>query len=362
MTATAASYDFTRRLQHVSDRDVERLRVNFIEPALAFDPARMGEHRLFPWEMTWFYGEPVWESLPDDKKLMLNRLSFCQSYLSTAVAEIAVNVLNFAASLETLIHEDTEAALYMAREAVEETTHVQSFLIVIRKILEHYGLSFDELRAANPSLPMATRYVQAHAALGWMYGGMDYYFFTRFALNVNQKTVERSTIDEPLMDPQVRAILRNHAIDEARHMQMSRETGKLALARMKSPVLRNLACIGFAQFAASIYIGRHGRDSRLRRLTRTRTLEMCGVPRDRAEAAYAQWRDRVNQPVDPPVVEAGRVYYLKQMLTYIDDLPSVGPRMKEYMRRTVRAGYHDAVEAMERNVRPLDFADLSRPA
>ena len=39
--------------------------------------------------MTWFYGEPVWTGMTDGQRLMLNRLTFCQSYYSTAVAEAA---------------------------------------------------------------------------------------------------------------------------------------------------------------------------------------------------------------------------------------------------------------------------------
>ncbi len=363
MATAAATFDFTKRLRQVSDRDVERLREHFLEPALAFDASTLGNHRLFPWEMTWFYGEPVWEALPEDKKLLLNRLTFCQSYYSTAVAEAATNTLNFAATLETFIKDDPEVALYMAREAVEETMHIQAFFVVIRKVLDEYGLTLDQLRAANVSLPLATRYVQANTILGWLRGDLNYYYFTRFALNVNQKTVERCTIDEPGMDPSVRAILRNHAIDEARHMQMSRGTGKVAIANMKSAWARNLACVGFAHFAASIYIGRHGRDTSPARQTRIRTLELCGVTREEATRAYYAWRDRVNQPEDPPLVEAGRVYYLKQICSYIDDLPAVGPGMKKYMRGVVEKAYHDAVLAVERRgTRPLEFADLSRTA
>ncbi len=360
--ATAASFDFTRRLQTVSDKDVRHLEENFLEPARAFDAEALGDHRLFPWEMTWFFGEPVFEALSDEKKLMLNRLTFCQSYLSTAVAEAATNTLNFAAALETFIREDPDVAHYMAREVVEETMHIRSFFLVIEKVLAHYGLRLDDLRAANVSLPMATRFVQAHALVGWLRGDFDYYYFTRFALNVNQKTVERCTIDEPRMDPCVKQILRNHAIDEARHMQMSRATGKLALSRMKSPVARNLACVGFAHFAANLFIGRHRKDSRLTRATRVRTLALCGVPRAEAERAYLAWRDRVNQPEDPPLVQAGRVYYLKQMQSYVDELP-VGPRMKRYMRRVIESAYRDAVLAMEkRGAKPLEFAELSRVA
>ncbi len=363
MASTAATFDFTKRLRQVSDRDVENLRENFLEPALAFDASALGNNRLFPWEMTWFYGEPIWHELSEDKQLLLNRLSFCQSYYSTAVAEAATNALNYAATVDGLIEGDTEVAMYMAREAVEETMHIQAFLVLIGKVLDHYGLTLDDLRAANVSLPMARRFVQGHSLVGWLRGDLNYYYFTRFALNVNQKTVERCTIAEPEMDPAVRAILRNHAIDEARHMQMSRGTGKVALERMKSATMRNLACFGFAHFAASIYIGRHGRDSALARRTRVRTLELCGVGRQDAERAYVAWRDRVHQMEDPPLVEAGRVYYLKQICSYIDELPGVGQRMKAYMRGVVEKAYHDAVVAMDRRgAKALEFAELKRTA
>jgi hypothetical protein len=357
--AAAATFDFTRRLQLVSDRDVERLDEHFLAPARAFDAERLGEDLLFPLEMTWFHGEPIWHELDDAQRLMLNRLTFCQSYFSTSVAEAATNTLNFQAALQTFIREDPEVALYMAREVVEETTHIQAFLIVIRKVLAHYGLDLGALRRANVSLSLSERYVQAHSLFGWLRGNLDYYYFTRFPLNVNQKTVERCTIDEPNMNASVRAILKNHAIDEARHMQMSRATGKVALSRMGG-AQRTLACVAFAHFAARLYIGRHAKDGALQRGTRTNTLMLVGVPAERARQAYGEWRDRRNQPEDPPLVRAGRRYYLRQMNEYVDDL-DVAPRLRSYMKRVMADGYADvAATPAERREPTLRFDELSR--
>jgi hypothetical protein len=338
------------------------MREHFLDPAEAFDPATLGDHLFFPLEMTWFYGEPIWHELAEPQRLLLNRLSFCQSYFSTAVAEAATNVLNYEAALRTLISGDPDVALYMAREVVEETTHIESFLIVIKKLLAHHGIGLDQLRHANASLGMAEYYAIAHSVLGWLRRDLDYYYFTRFALNVNQKTVERCAIDEPRMHPVVRTILKNHAIDEARHMQMSRATGIAALARIRSPWLKWLACWSFAHFAASLFIGRHRRDSRLTGETRTRTLELCGVPRARAERAYREWRDRVNQPVDPPLVHAGRKFYWKQMVSYVDAL-DVPERTRSSMKRIVGRAYSDALAPEHVDgVRALEFEELRRPS
>ncbi|HWP66114.1 MAG TPA: diiron oxygenase [Candidatus Limnocylindria bacterium] len=359
-TIEQANFEFAKRLIAVSDRDVERLRANFLDLAEDFDASTLGEHTLFPLEMTWFYGEPIWHEFTPEKRLMLNRLSFCQSYLSTGVAEIATNVLNLEAALATIIGDDPDLALYMAREVVEEIMHVRTFLCIIRKVCAYYGLTLDDLRAANPSLRMASHYVRGHSLLGWLRGDLHYYYFTRYALNVNQKTVERCAINEPGMHPAVRTILRNHAIDEARHMQMSRGTGLVALARMRNPVARTLACLGYATFAANIYIGRHRKDSRLPRETRTRTLELCGVPRARAVEAYRQWRDRVNQPVDPPLVRAGRSYYLRCNHGYIDDLAAPA-WLKQRMKRIIDAGYADvAGPGAGGEIAPLEFDELRR--
>lgn len=357
----AATFDFTVRLKAVSDRDVDRLRANFVDLAERFDADTLGEHTLFPLQMTWFYGEPIWFELAPEKRLMLNRLCFCQSYLTTAVAEVATNVLNLDAALATILADDAEAALYMAREAVEETMHVQAFLCIIRKVLAFYGLTLEQLRASNVSLRMAQRYVRLHTVLGWLAGNLDYYYFTRFALNVNQKTVERCSINEPDLHPLVRAVLRNHAVDEARHMQMSRGTGLASLARMRGPATRTLACLGYAHFAANLYIGRHPRDSKLPRETRIRTLELCGVARARAEAAYRAWRERVNQPQDPPLVRAGRSYFLKCNRDYVNDL-AVPPWLKRRMRAILDAAYRDVTAAPAGAAAPLDFEELSRTA
>jgi hypothetical protein len=358
----AAATDHTRRLRTVSDRDASRLRENFIEPAEAFDAASLGDHLLFPLEMTWFYGEPIWEELSEEGRLMLNRLSFCQSYWSTAVAEAATNVLNYEAALRTLIDGDPDVALYMAREVVEETTHIEAFSIVIHKVLRHYGLELADLRRANVSLEMASWYAIGHSLIGWLRRDLDYYYLTRFALNVNQKTVERCAIDEPRMHPAVGRILRNHAIDEARHMQMSRATGIAAMKRMKRRVSRDAAGWSFAHFAASLFIGRHPRDSRRTRTTRIRTLELCGVDAARAKRAYTEWRDRVHQPADPPLVAAGRKYYWKLMCAYVDDL-DVSPRMRRRMKRIIGRSYADArAPEREDGVKPLDFEDLAGAA
>lgn len=358
----AAATDFTHRLRTVSDRDASRLRENFIEPAEEFDATSLGDSLLFPLEMTWFYGEPIWHELSNEGRLMLNRLSFCQSYWSTAVAEAATNVLNYEAALRTLIAGDPDVALYMAREVVEETTHIEAFSIVIRKVLARYELSLDDLRKANVSLEMASWYAMVHSGIGRLRRNLDYYYLTRFALNVNQKTVERCAIDEPRMHPQVGRILRNHAIDEARHMQMSRATGIAALQRMRRRWARDAAGWSFAHFAASLFIGRHRRDSRRTAATRTRTLELCGVAPERAARAYREWRDRVNQPNDPPLVTAGRKYYSKLMSAYVDDL-DVSPRMRRRMKRIIGRAYADAqVPEQVDGVKPLDFEDLAGAA
>ncbi len=358
----AKSFDFTKRLKTVSDRDVDQLRAHFLDLAEQFDGAAMGDHTLFPLEMTWFYGEPIWHELSPDKRLMLNRLSFCQSYLTTAVAEVATNILNLQATLATIMDDDPDVALYMAREVVEETAHIEAFLCIIRKVLAAYNLTLDQLRATNVSLCMTRYYVNMHTIVGWLRGNLHYYYFTRFVLNVNQKTVERCTINEPNLHPLVRAILKNHAIDEARHMQMSRGTGLAALSRMSNPVVRTAACFGYANFAANMYIGRHRKDSKLPRETRTQTLQLCGVPRARAVEAYRQWRDRVNQPEDPPLVKVGRAYYLKCNHSYIDDL-EIPQWLKLRMKRKIDSGYRDVAKPSGGTaVRPLDFDELTRVA
>jgi hypothetical protein len=354
-----AKFEFTRRLRHVSDRDVDRMREHFLEPARAFDAATLEESLLFPLEMTWFYGEPVYEALPPERKRQLNHLSFCQSYLSTAVAEAATNVLNYEASLATFIQGDLDVAEYMAREVVEETMHIQSFLIIIRKVVAHYGLTIEQLRATNVSLRMASHYARAHTLVGWLRGDLSFYYFTRFALNVNQKTVERCAINEPHMHPVVRDVLKQHAIDEARHMQMSRETGLQALRAMRTQVQRDVAGLLYAYFAARIYIGRHGLDSALPRATRVGTLVLCGVPRREAEGAYVAWRDRVHQPQDPPLVRAGRLYYLRQNHAYIDEM-AVSPRARKRMKRMIEKGYADVAGGEAAcGVRALELEELN---
>lgn len=181
--------EYYRRLWEVSERDTPKLYDHFTRPAEEFDGNQMGDYLLFPLEMTWFYGEPVYAQLTPEKRLMLNRLSFCQSYLSTAVAEAATNVLNFEAALNAFLDNEPELALYMGNEVIEESTHIKAFLTVVRKVLAFYGLSLADLHAANVSLPKAREFQRFHSLVGWLRGDLNFYYLSRYALNINQKTV-----------------------------------------------------------------------------------------------------------------------------------------------------------------------------
>src|SRR5205823_1566480 len=123
---------------------------------------------------------------------------------------------------------------------------------------------------------------------------------------------------------------------------------------------RDAAGITYAEFAARIYICRHRPDGRLQRQTRIRTLELCGVPRSEAVRAYFEWRDRIHQPNDPPLVRSGRFYYLRQNLTYIEQL-DVSPRVRAYMRRAIERRYADvAAASAASDTKPLEFTELER--
>ncbi len=351
------SGDYVQRLRHVSDHDLPHLHDHFLGLAQSFDPSTIADHHLFPLEMTWFYGEPIYHRLDPAQQRRLNHLCFCQSYYSTAVAEAATNILNYGASLDAFLDGDNELGIYMANEVLEESVHLKAFFLIIQRVLDHYDLTWAQLRHANASLAKAREFQRMHSILGWLRGNLDFYYFTRFALNVNQKTVERCTIDEPEIHPVVRQLLKNHAIDEARHMQMSRETGRRALARM-NPAMRMAAGLAYGWFAARIYIARHSIDGRLQAETRIRTLELCGVGRPDAERAYRDWQNRVHQLQDPPLARAGRAYYLRQNLRYIDglDLPDW---VRQAMRRQLVAAYADVVDDVSR-ADGLTFAALNR--
>lgn len=359
---SVSEYAFTKRLRSVSDRDVMRLQELFLDPAHAFDAEKMDDYLLFPLEMTWFYGEPIYEQMPEAQKLMVNRLTFCQNYLSTLVAEAASNILNYESTHAELLRGDPEVAFYMAREVIEETFHLEAFYIVLSKVLQHYGISFEECRRKNRSLRAASFYTLFHSIIGGVRGDYNYYYLTRFPLNIVQKTIERSTIDEPRMHPLVRDILKNHSIDEARHMRMSREAGKLALKRIRPGVMRNASCFFYAHFAARLNTGgRHAADGLLSRdETRISVLELCGIPRPQAVRAYKEWRKGVNQPADPPHLQRARLYFTRLNFSYIDEL-DVSERMKAYMKRVIGAPYQEVIRAaQDGSLQPLEFGELHR--
>lgn len=345
-----------RRLRDISDRDVPHLHANFLAPAEAFDATDLHQHRLFPLEMTWFYGEPIYLAMTPAQQTRLNHLSFCQSYYSTALAEAATNVLNYESSVNAILAGDTDDGIYMANEVLEESVHLKAFFIVIQKVLAYHGLTIAELHHANASLSKARDFQRLHSLIGWLRGNLDFYYFTRFALNVNQKTVERCIIDEPQIHPTIRTLLKNHAIDEARHMQMSRETGRRALARMSSP-MRIAAGLAYGYFAARVYIARHSIDGRLPAETRIRTLQLCGVRRAPAEQAYRDWQSRMNQPNDPPLARAGRAYYLRQNLRYIEAL-ELPAWVRATMRRSITQAYRDVAGAVSAEGE-LEFAEIA---
>ena len=78
----------------------------------------------------------------------------------------------------------------------------------------------------------------------------------------------------------------------------------------------------------------------------------------RAVDAYRQWRNRVNQPEDPPLVRAGRAYYMKCNRGYIDDL-AIPAWLKRRMDRIIAAGYPDVARRADE---ALDFDELTRAA
>jgi len=68
----------------------------------------------------------------------------------------------------------------------------------------------------------------------------------------------------------------------------------------------------------------------------------------------------VNQPEDPPLVRAGRHYYLRQMSEYVDQL-EVPLRLRSYMKRVIADGYADvAAKAPDAREPALEFGDLTR--
>jgi hypothetical protein len=83
------------------------------------------------------------------------------------------------------------------------------------------------------------------------------------------------------------------------------------------------------------------------------------VPHERAVEAYRQWHERTNQPVDPPLVRAGRAYYLRCNNGYIDDLP-VADWVKQRMKRIIVSGYSDVAQGDDTVVAPLEFDELRR--
>lgn len=327
----------TRRLREQSDRALSSLGESFVGAARAFDPGTLGDSLLFPLELTWFHGEPVYESLPPDARRKLNHLTFCHYYFLTLNAEASANILNHQSAFQ-MLRSDPDAAFYMAREAVEESFHVEAFHILIQKVLGHYGLSVRDFLWGESSVGLTAWFYRIHTLAAWWRGNLDAYYFSRYPLNIGTKIAERSILKEPRLHPEVRAIVRGHSIDEARHMQMSRETGKRALARMSAPG-RAVACFLYAQFVTRLNICGRQVDRRFP----VKMLERCGVPRGDAERAYREWRERVHQPQDPPDVRAMRRYFVRQNLEFVGELEA-SPRLRAYVTRAILRAYPDVAE------------------
>ena len=125
--------------------------------------ARSAITRFFRCEMSWFYGEPIWHELPPEKQLMLNRLSLLPELSRRPRSPRSRPTSSTSqASLDTIVDDDPEVALYMAREVVEETMHVQAFLLLrSARCVAHYGLTLEQLRGDQRLAADGERYVRA---------------------------------------------------------------------------------------------------------------------------------------------------------------------------------------------------------
>ena len=257
--------------------------------------------------MTWFYGEPVWHELSPEKRLHAEPPHLLPELSLDRRRRSGDQRAQPRGGARTIIHDDPEVALYMAREVVEETMHIQAFLFVIRKVLG--ALRADARGAARHQRVAAHGVALRRASHGPRLAARRSELLLLHALRAEREPEDRRALHHQRAE--------HASASSARCSRTTRSTrratcrcraarGWSRAARMRTRSPRTSPGSAYAHFAANIYIGRHRRDSALPRETRMRTLELCGVPRARAERAYGEWRDRVNQPQDPPLVQAGR--------------------------------------------------------
>ena len=269
----SALYDFTRKLAEISDNELGELQGRYLDKADELIPRRWGTGSCSRWRCPTTYGEPVWKLLSPARQRQLNHLTFCDHYYNVMLGETAISILDWQSTYDSLAKgNDADAAFYMAREALEESFHSEAFHRVVTKVRSHYGVPVSSPTRHDGAWAWAA-YYRLHTLAGWVRGDRVCTTSCGFRRTSRSSPWTRDGAGAPHAHPIVQTILRSHVADEGRHMQMSRETGKRALAAM-GRIEQYAACVAYAEYVARLNVS-----GRKRREQAVVALEQCGLPR-----------------------------------------------------------------------------------
>ena len=317
------------KLMQLSNKELPESSAFFLNVAETFSIEQNPDEYLIPVEFTVFYNEAIWHELSASEKIKLNHLTWCMMYLTIAMTESKACILNHKAANNEIANGRTEMGFYMMREATEETYHIQAFLKIIKSILNYYNISFEEfVTKHNTSSKNSQGYYLMTRVFAFYFKQWNFYYLTRYSLNILVKCVERTINPDCNLNLQMTDILIRHRQDEARHMTMSLKEGVVSFAKMGS-INRRIAAKMLLWFMT--YLGLAGQPPRTKLFNRHQNIYIqllgwVGVSRIKAKVAYKDW---VNSSVDKnTVVTDMRRYYISQNVHLLKKL-NVSEKLKD---------------------------------
>lgn len=260
---------FDERLDHLPDlNDLARLltakanasEVRLRPIALGFDMAEAKDRPFFPWQLTPFYGSPVWEALSTEQRLCLNHLQFVIHYTGLGFSEKGTIYYDGMASA-CVPEKYAPLADYLRREAEEEHDHIGCFWTLAVKILDHYfpgkgeaiHIEMREFIRSSTNQPLYFRSFTQPALMVKTFELMTAHFsliagsfYTlRMFGNMRIKSYDIHNKLDPSVHPSIARMSRDHWEDEARHTAMSAGMGQNSLLKGCSREARSLVWDAF---------------------------------------------------------------------------------------------------------------------
>ena len=311
----------TSNLRSISNRTFDSIYSDFIDIANNFDMEKSCNEKFIPEELVFFYGEPVYQDMSEKDKLKLNHLTWCAIYYRVLLAECGVSVVSTSYGFQKLKLGDHESCFYAMREVSEEAFHAESFITIIEKILSFYDLSLEDFRnhLGFKKEWYWDAFIFGHILIGKFLGHVDFYYFSRYPMNVVGRSYELLLSRESGLNQELQQIVKNHLADESRHLKMAKESGLIAINKKSGRFISHLASFVYIYYSLKQRqfgpppksLSSHNKKSLVG------LLKLCGIDQSNADKAYQNYKSRIHQKELNPRLLHMKNFQLEENMKYI---------------------------------------------